>query len=128
MPNTLVLKKHITLNIAGRDHLGDLCCNPAKGDLWLRQDAEQKRRWYDQGGTGRQTFWGTVRLNDPSTNLEATDEVSIAEYSDLSGVTDQLVERGIVTVIDDASNRHDVHDPLRVRIVRINPELLAAAA
>lgn len=123
MAHTYILQKNITLTLGGVTRTGDLHHEPESAQLWLVQDIDEQREALMVTPTRAPAFWGHVQLTREASLTRKPYTLQIGDFAEHAGLAEQLAALDIIRVMGEGPlNPEDLHDPLRVIAVRLNPE------
>lgn len=124
MARTYILQRNITLTLDGVTRTGDLHHEPEAAQLWLVQDLDEQREALTPQTQRMNTapFWGHVRLTREASLTRKPYTLQIGDFNEHAGLAEQLADLDIITVMGEGPlNPEDLHDPLRVIVLRLNP-------
>lgn len=119
MARSIVIKDNFNLVFEGTTYVGRLSYDPVFKMLWFDRDRSQPLS----------VNWTMFAISREEPYSSDDDTVAILDYDGPDSVVSQLVDLHVGTVVSEAVLTPKFrHDYTRLYVLRINPELLPAAA
>lgn len=119
MPKSIVIKDSISLTLNNTAYTGQLSYDPEFKMLWLGRDHSQSSS----------VSWSMLAISREEPYNSDDDTVAILDTDGPDSVVSQLVDQRIGTMVSETVLTPEfLPNYTRLYILRINPELLAAAA